>query len=74
MLEGKAPQQPQFKIDFSKAQDLFCECGNDVYNMAYKFKKLSKLVSPTGQETVIPIQIFRCTECGNEHEDLMSDM
>lgn len=74
MLEGQNPQQQQqMNIDFSKAIDIYCECGNNVYNMAYKFKKISKLLSPTGQELIVPIQIFRCIECGQEHEDLSAE-
>ena len=27
-------------------------------------RKLSALLSPTGQESMIPIQIFACAKCG----------
>ena len=28
-------------------------------------RKLSALLSPTGQETMIPIQVFACAKCGH---------
>jgi hypothetical protein len=73
MNDGMKKQQ-QVNIDLSKAHDLSCDCGNDIYEMGYKFKKLSAIVSPNGQETVIPIQIFMCSECGCEHEELKAEM
>jgi hypothetical protein len=27
-------------------------------------KKISALISPTGQEGIIPIQVFACGDCG----------
>ena len=28
-------------------------------------RKLSKLLSPTGQETMLPVQVFACVECNH---------
>ena len=58
-------QQPQMNIDFSQTTAETCEeCGNDTFVQVYKMRKLSALLSPTGQESMIPIQIFACAKCG----------
>ena len=56
---------PQMNIDFSQTTAEVCEkCGNDTFVSAIKLRKLSALLSPTGQETMIPIQVFACAKCG----------
>ena len=59
-------QQPQMNIDFSQTTAEICEeCGNDTFVQGYQMRKLSALLSPTGQETMIPIQVFACAKCGH---------
>ena len=58
-------QQPQMNIDFSQTTPEVCEeCENDIFTQVYQMRKLSALLSPTGQETMIPIQVFACAKCG----------
>tara|TARA_B100000287_G_scaffold244089_1_gene229503 strand:- start:266 stop:493 length:228 start_codon:yes stop_codon:yes gene_type:complete len=62
------PQQPQMNIDFSQTTPEVCElkeCKNDTFQQVYQMRKLSALLSPTGQETMIPIQVFSCAKCGH---------
>ena len=60
------PQQPQMNIDFSQTTAETCEsCENETFVQVYQMRKLSALLSPTGQETMIPIQVFACAKCGN---------
>ena len=59
-------EQPQMNIDFSQTTEEVCErCKNDTFHHVYRIRKLSKLLSPTGQETIIPIQVFACAKCGH---------
>jgi hypothetical protein len=59
-------EQPQMNIDFSQTTAEVCEkCENDTFTQVYKMRTLSALLSPTGQETKIPIQIFACAKCGH---------
>ena len=60
------PQEPQMNIDFSQTTAETCEnCENDTFVQVFKMRKLSALLSPTGQESMIPIQIFACAKCGH---------
>ena len=59
-------QQPQMNVDFSQTTVETCEsCENDTFTQVFKIRKLSALLSPTGQESMIPIQIFACAKCGH---------
>ena len=66
------PQQPQMNIDFSQTTAEACEhCENETFTQVYQMRKLSALLSPTGQEAMIPVQIYSCGNCGKVPEKLM---
>ena len=53
-------------IDMSRATSIECEeCKNTTFKQTLMLHKLSALVSPNGQETLIPVQVFACEKCGN---------
>jgi hypothetical protein len=59
-------QQPQMNIDFSQTTAEVCEeCENDTFIQVYQMRTLSALLSPTGQEAKIPIQVFACIKCNH---------
>ena len=59
-------QQPGLQVDISQTEEVVCEaCGNKTFNQVFKIRKLSALLSPTGQEAMIPIQVFACAKCGH---------
>ena len=60
----KPKGQPQ--IDLKNATTMTCEkCSNPIFIQGYVIKKLSALVSPTGQEVIAPVQVFNCGNCGH---------
>ena len=62
--DGGMPQGQQ-QLDISKADTIVCEeCGNASFIQAFFLKKVSALVSPTGKEAIVPIQVFSCGNCG----------
>ena len=65
-------QQMQMNIDFEQTTPVVCdECGHDVFTQVLKMRKVSALLSPTGQETMIPIQAFACAKCGHINKDFL---
>ena len=65
-------QQMQMNIDFEQTIPVVCdECGHDVFTQVLKMRKVSALLSPTGQETMIPIQAFACVKCGHINKDFL---
>ena len=62
--DGGMPQGQQ-QLDISKADTIVCEeCGNASFIQAFFLKKVSALVSPTGKEAIVPMQVFSCGNCG----------
>ena len=58
--------QMQEQIDITKTSAIKCEaCENQTFKQSLLLRKLSALVSPNGQETLVPVQVFACEKCGN---------
>lgn len=56
--------QTKLNVDLSQASDLECnDCGNKTFAPAFVLKRISALLSPTGKETMVPVQIFECAKC-----------
>ena len=59
-------QQPQMNVDLSQTSAEVCEkCENETFIQVFQMRKLSALLSPTGTEAMIPIQVYACAKCGN---------
>ena len=57
--------QMQEQIDFSKTTQIKCEaCEGATFKQTLLLRKMSAIVSPSGQETIVPMQVFACDKCG----------
>jgi DNA-directed RNA polymerase subunit RPC12/RpoP len=64
--------QANVQVDLRKAETLKCEyCGNYLFIKSTVLKRLSALVSPTGEEGIIPIEIYSCGNCGRVPKDML---
>jgi len=69
MIPGKNGQM-QEQIDFSKTSQICCEsCGGSTFKQTLLLRKMSALVAPGGQETIIPMQVFACEKCGHVNKE-----
>jgi len=65
MSHPKPAPTKQVELDISKADTIQCEeCGNASFIPAFFLKKISALMSPTGKEAIVPIQVYSCGNCG----------
>jgi len=59
-------------VNLEQTDALKCgECASTVFHPAFLLRRVSPLISPTGKETVIPIQVFACNSCGHVNEEFM---
>jgi DNA-directed RNA polymerase subunit RPC12/RpoP len=64
-MARQKPPQAEVKVDLSKADTIQCDdCGNYLFITAHVIKRLSPIISPTGQEALIPVQVYSCGNCG----------
>ena len=60
-----AQPQSEVQVDLKKAETIKCDdCGNYLFITAHVIKRLSAIMSPTGQEAMIPVQVYSCGNCG----------
>jgi uncharacterized Zn finger protein len=59
-------------VSLDQTSEIACdECAGTVFHAAFILRKVSALISPTGKETVIPIQVFACDSCGHVNEEFL---
>ena len=57
-------------VDLTNAKTLECdECKGKGFKQTLMLKKLSALVSPNGQESIIPVAAFACEKCGHINKE-----
>ena len=65
-MEDQLKQQ----IDLSKAATMTCEkCQNPTFKQTLMLHKMSALVSPNGQESIIPAAVFACEACNHVNSE-----
>ena len=69
------PRKPlpnaQVKVDLRDAETIKCKsCNNYLFITSFVLKRLSAILSPTGQEAMIPVQVYSCGNCGKVPDKL----
>ena len=63
--------QPQQQISMADTEQFVCEdCNNAVFIPAFFLRRLSPLMSPSGKEAMIPVQVYSCGNCGHINQKL----
>ena len=62
----------QVKVDLAQAETMKCEyCENYLFISSTIIKRLSAILSPTGEETLIPIDVYSCGNCGRVTKSIL---
>jgi|TARA_Y100000310_G_scaffold273645_1_gene289210 hypothetical protein len=70
-MENTSPLDAS-QIDMSQTTKVVCEkCSGLVFEQGLMLRKLSRLVSPNGQEVLIPIAVFMCKNCNHINSDFV---
>ena len=70
----KPLKKPQQEIDINDTETITCEdCSNATFIPAFFLRRISPIVSPTGQEAMVPIQVYSCGNCGKVPDKLKQD-
>ena len=68
----KKPQSAQVQVDLRDAETIKCSsCNNYLFITSFILKKLSAIVSPNGQEALVPVQVYSCGNCGKVAEGFL---
>ena len=60
----------QIQVNVKDAINVECEnCKNIFFDKVTVIKKISKLLVGTPDDQLVPMETYKCTECGNINED-----
>ena len=67
-MEGK-----QMNIDLDSTIEIVCdECSHNVFKPAFFLRKVSRFISPDGQDRLLPLDTMACNKCGNINKEFQS--
>jgi DNA-directed RNA polymerase subunit RPC12/RpoP len=72
--EAQQNEQMKEKIqsNLTTADTVVCEnCGHHLFVNSFVLKRISALISPTGEEILAPVQVFACTKCEHVNSDFL---
>lgn len=71
---GPAPTA-EMKINPTQLDDVTCdECGNFTFVKVVLMKRMPALISPTGVEAFMPMDVFCCNSCGHINKRFIKGM
>ena len=72
---GPAQPTAQMNIKPSELDDVVCEeCNNFTFVQVVLMKRMPSLISPTGKEAFIPMEVYACNACGHINERFIKGM
>jgi uncharacterized Zn finger protein len=72
VVKGNPEQNMNINVNLDQCDDIVCEsCGNLTFRQVVMFKKLSAVLSPSGKASLIPLQVFECSECGHVNDEFI---
>ena len=76
VTQGGAPApSTEMKINPTSLDDVQCdECGNYTFMKVQLMKRMPALISPTGVEAFMPMDVFSCVACNHINERFIKGM
>lgn len=72
--QGQGPPRQQIQVNAEDLPDFKCTCGSIIWEGAIKFKKISRVISNDGRDSIQPIQVFICKKCGKDLSESLDQM
>lgn len=64
----------QQKFDIQQTTPIKCEkCGGETFNQGVMLRKVSPLLTGTGQPGIVPIPVFYCVECNHVNAEFIPE-
>lgn len=61
-------------LTLDKTDPIICEkCKNNVFIPGYMFRKVSKFLTGSPKDSVVPIDVFCCSQCNTPLDDMLPE-
>jgi hypothetical protein len=65
-------EQVNIPVGLDNTDEIKCdECGSTTFHPAFLLRKVSAFLSPSGKDTIVPIQVFACDACSHVNEEFL---
>lgn len=62
----------KINLSLDQTKPIKCDaCGHEAFIEALHLRKVSALLTGTGQPGIYPIQVFACVKCGHVNEEFL---
>lgn len=69
---GKLGNSSMPPVDLSTTEPVVCsKCGKQIFTEGLLFRKVSPLLTGTGQPGLVPINVLYCVDCGTILEEYL---
>ena len=66
---NQQPTAPKLNIKLEDAPYITCEkCEGTIFEEKMMIKKISKFMTGTDQDSIVPLQVIACSACGNVND------
>lgn len=56
--------------DLSQSTPVGCEeCGNEYFEQVLHFRKISKFLTGSDKDQIVPVPTYACSKCGHVNDD-----
>jgi len=63
----------KMNVDIDSTIEITCdECNNNVFIPAFFLRKVSRFISPDGQDRLLPLDTMACNKCGNINKEFQA--
>ena len=69
-MNNQTTNKIPLRVNPENMEEIICEeCENKYFVEVYTIKRVSPVLSPSGQEMFIPVQTFKCSECAHVNKN-----
>ena len=62
--------QLNMRVPLDDSKEVSCEkCGHEIFVQGFKIRKISGILTGSSEDTMIPIPVFICNDCGHVNEE-----
>jgi hypothetical protein len=65
-------QEVNMNVALKDTTPIKCEeCGNEVFQEGVMLRRVSRFMTGTAQDALMPIPVFACSKCGHVNSDFL---
>ena len=71
---AQAPQMPQQQVTLKDTSGIECSgCQSSIFQNGVILRRVSAILTGTGKDAIVPVQVPYCIQCKKPLEDLLPD-